>query len=351
VHAHAASTSFLELTQARDATELGARWDFAVADLAETVDLDSDLDAVVTWREMQEARGSIERLVAQSLALRAAGALCSVRLTDLALAHRFDEPFVSVLLAASCANPGELSVTTSLFFSADSAQRVLLRATLATQTFNAVLSPQAATWQAPASPSPWATLSSFVAQGFHHVLIGSDHIVFIVLLLLPAVLVVTPSRGGAGASLKAIAWDVAKLVTAFTVAHSITLALAATKAVELPAQPVEITIALSIVVAGVANLFHSAWRGRLAIAFGFGLVHGFGFANVLQEIDAGGAELLPLLAGFNIGVELAQLAIVATLLPVLYAIRDAGWYARWGLPLGSCGLAAVGAWWMLTRFS
>ena len=131
------------------------------------------------------------------------------------------------------------------------------------------------------------------------------------------------------------------IVTAFTIAHSATLALAATGTVVLPTQPVEVAIALSIVVAGLLNLLPRLSGWRLPLAFGFGLVHGFGFANVLGELDLSGASMAPLLAGFNISVELAQLGIVVLVLPPIYLARRARWYSDGVLPLGSCALGAA----------
>ena len=88
---------------------------------------------------------------------------------------------------------------------------------------------------------------------------------------------------------------------------------------------------------------------RLPLAFGFGFVHGFGFANALSEIDSGGSSLLPLLGGFNIGVELAQLGIVAAVLPLIYSMRATRWYSGAVLPLGSCALGMAGVVWLIQR--
>jgi hypothetical protein len=139
------------------------------------------------------------------------------------------------------------------------------------------------------------------------------------------------------------------IITAFTIAHSITLALAVTGTVKVPMQPIEVAIAASIAVAGGLNLLPKLSRLRLPLAFGFGFVHGFGFANALSEIDAAGSALLPLLAGFNVGVELAQLGIVALVLPVIYSMRTTRWYARGLLPLGSCALGMAGIVWLIQR--
>jgi hypothetical protein len=146
-----------------------------------------------------------------------------------------------------------------------------------------------------------------------------------------------------------VARDMVTIITAFTIAHSTTLALAVTGAVTVPTQPVEVAIAASIAVAGGLNLLPRLSRLRLPLAFGFGLVHGFGFANALSEIDAAGSAMFPLLAGFNVGVELAQLGIVALVLPLIYSMRTTRWYANAVLPLGSCALGMAGFVWLLQR--
>jgi hypothetical protein len=139
------------------------------------------------------------------------------------------------------------------------------------------------------------------------------------------------------------------IVTMFTIAHSLTLALAATGTVSLPAAPVEAAIALSIIVAALVNLAPRAERLRLPIAFGFGLVHGFGFANVFADAAPRGARLLPVLGGFNIGVELAQLTIVVAALPILMLARHSAFYSTRLMPTASLAIASLGAFWLAER--
>jgi hypothetical protein len=178
---------------------------------------------------------------------------------------------------------------------------------------------------------------------------GYDHVAFVLLLLLPSVMRPVDGRWQGAMGLTQVARDIATIITAFTIAHSITLALAVTGTVRLPGQPIEIAIAASIAVAGALNLMPRLARLRLPLAFGFGLVHGFGFANALREIDAAGSSLLPLLAGFNIGVEVAQLGIVTLVLPLIFSMRATRWYAGGVLPLGSCALGAAGVVWLIQR--
>lgn len=193
-----------------------------------------------------------------------------------------------------------------------------------------------ARWNTGMRRDAWRVAVRFVREGVHHIFIGPDHILFIVGLLL------------LGGSLGRLT----RIVTSFTLAHSITLAVATLGWLQPPARVIEPLIALSIVVVGIENL--QAEGGgrdlRAALAFGFGLVHGFGFASVLRELslpaDALGAALL----SFNVGVEAGQMAIVLTVAPLLALLRarQPAW-TPWVLRVGSFGVIAAGAYWFVER--
>jgi hypothetical protein len=154
---------------------------------------------------------------------------------------------------------------------------------------------------------------SFVRLGVEHILTGWDHLLFLLVLLL---------RSGGWLSL-------VKIVTAFTVAHSVTLALAALDIVALPDRMVEAVIALSIAVVAAENLFLTpVVARRWLVSFAFGLVHGFGFSSVLRELGLPTHGLLVSLLGFNVGVELGQMAVVAVALPALLLVRTTRWRQR-----------------------
>ena len=140
-----------------------------------------------------------------------------------------------------------------------------------------------------------------------------------------------------------------RIVTAFTVAHSITLTLATLEVVSLPSRWVEATIAASVVLAALNNL-RPVFRGRRwTMAFGFGLVHGFGFASVLADLGLPRDALALALVGFNLGVEAGQLAIVAAFLPLAFALRRSVFYRRVVLWGGSLAIAAIAAAWFVER--
>jgi HupE / UreJ protein len=348
VQAHAQSTSFLIL-DAEPSGPVPVRWDLSVHDLIWSVFIDADYDGLATWQEIQDARASIENAALAQLSVTRGGAVCSLRVDDLALANRSEQNHVSLAMTAECPRPGVLSISGSLFMTGDASQRVLLSAQRGNETLTGVLSAAAPVWSEPQSVSDWDSFALFIGQGVWHVLIGYDHIAFVLLLLLPSVMRPVNGKWEGATAIGQVTRDILMIVTAFTIAHSTTLALAVTRTVVLPIQPVELAIAASIAVAGLLNLLPRLSGWRLPLAFAFGLVHGFGFANAMSELDTGGSSLLPLLAGFNIGVELAQLGIVALVLPLIYVARRTRWYAGGVLPLGSCALGAAGVVWLIQR--
>ncbi len=178
--------------------------------------------------------------------------------------------------------------------------------------------------------------TGFVLLGVEHILTGFDHLCFLFALLLVAIRL----------------RDVLAVVTTFTVAHSLTLAAAATGVVSFSPRIVEPVIAASIVYIGIENLFlRRPPRHRLAVVFGFGLVHGLGFASALAERLPGvtGAGVIPPLLGFNAGVELGQLAVAACLVPLIWLARSRPAFALRWQPAFSLMIAAAGVIWFYQR--
>jgi hydrogenase/urease accessory protein HupE len=180
-----------------------------------------------------------------------------------------------------------------------------------------------------------AVIGRFVPAGVHHILIGPDHLLFLVGLLL------------LGGSIRRLAL----VVTAFTLAHSLTLSLAALNIVAPPAHIIEPAIALSIVYVGMDNLLvHEGRDVRTWIAFAFGFVHGFGFANVLREMDLPSRALGWSLFSFNLGVELGQLLVVAAVASLVAFVRARSEAAgRRLVVIGSVAVVAAGTFWFVQR--
>jgi hypothetical protein len=167
--------------------------------------------------------------------------------------------------------------------------------------------------------------------------------------LLPAVLLWGAAGWRPADSFRQAFWDVLRIVTAFTVAHSITLSLATLGLVALPSRWVEAAIALSVVLAALNNVWPLVHSRRWAVAFCFGLIHGFGFASVLQDLGLPREALVLALVGFNLGVEVGQLAIVAVFLPLAFAARRTNFYRSGVLVGGSLLIACVAGVWLAER--
>src|SRR6185295_14051828 len=180
-----------------------------------------------------------------------------------------------------------------------------------------------------------AVMKTFIPSGTHHILIGPDHILFLIGLLL---------LGGSWMAL-------VRIVTAFTIGHSLTLSLAALNVVAPPASIIEPAIALSIVFVGADNLVRGNGRDlRMWVALVFGLVHGFGFANVLREFGLPREALGWSLFSFNVGVEIGQLAVVLVVAVILSAIRQHSVALRQRVAFaGSIVVIAAGTFWFVQR--
>lgn len=261
---------------------------------------------------------------------------------------------VEIRFTATCpAPPTKLVIDDALVFAVDRNHSAALRVHVPGQkpadTLLAVDSNRFA-WQLGEPPPSGAV--AFIRQGIHHVATGLDHIAFVLALLLAIVI----ARDAAGWQLRRLGpalRTTAGVVSAFTVAHSLTLIAASLGYVELPSRLVESSIALSIVFTAVADVMRPEARWRLATAFGFGLMHGLGFARMLAELLPPGDVVVPLLC-FNVGVELAQLAIVVLAVPSAWLLARAVGAPRYravALPALAAPLVVFGAIWLIERVS
>jgi len=187
---------------------------------------------------------------------------------------------------------------------------------------------------------------TFVWEGMLHFALGYDHVLFLLSLLLGVGL-----GADARPAFRKVLRDLAWLVTAFTLGHSVTLALAALEVVVLPSQPVEIAIAASIVAVALHTCFRPRGRRVLPYVAGvFGLIHGFGFSSVLRELGLPAEDTVLALVSFNVGIELAQLAFVALAIgPLLAAAKQPAAYERWLVRGGSLAIAAMASFWVVER--
>jgi hypothetical protein len=358
VQAHQSSDSFLQINVA-DSTLIG-HWQIALRDLDQVLALDTDVDGQLTWGEI---RNNNERITALARAGLLIGSTTSIKparqaipcaldwLPITTLDRHSDGTYAVLNFTGRCSNAiGSLQIHYTLFADTDSGHRGLLNLKLGDAMATGVLGPDHATAVfAGGMHSAWRGFAQYLYTGVEHIFGGYDHILFLLSLLLPAVLIRRSGSWDPQHSLRAALIEVSKVVTAFTVAHSITLGLAVFDVVRLPARWSESAIALSVIIAALNNVFPLIHSRRWAVAFGFGLIHGFGFANVLKDLALPAQELSLALVGFNFGVELGQLLIVAAFLPLAFVFRATFFYRRTLLAGGSCAIALIAGLWLVER--
>ena len=358
--AHKASDSYLQI----DAGDKGMtlRWDIALRDLDAALDLDTNEDGKLTWGEVKTAWPRIQTYAMARLTIEG----CALRPTGQALERRNDGAYAVLLLASDCVVAGAPVIGYSLFREIDPTHRgiakvqragqpIALRmldptrvATLASTTEPPAAGASPAAASEPESIAPTGTWG-FLQEGIRHILTGYDHVLFLLCLLLPSVMRRTPQGWRPVDRLSQAVWPVVGIVSAFTVAHSITLALAAMKVLSLSPAFIEPAIAVTIILAALDNVWPIFPVRRVVVTFFFGLIHGFGFAGVLAELNLPTSAFAWALLQFNLGLELGQLMIVISVTAVLFLLRQRPNYPAWVIRGGSMAAILVGVLWLIER--
>jgi len=347
--AHNPSDSYLGLVV--DGPSIEGQWDIALRDLEVVVGLDANGNGEISWGEVRASHAAIASYALARLTLRSGASACPARVTGLLVDEHGDGTFAVLRFVATCPDSvTKLDVDYTLLFDIDPQHRGLLRLEHAGATRTAIFSPERSRQSFElAQPSRWQQFLDYGREGVWHIWIGFDHILFLLSLLLPAVLRRTNGRWEPVEAFSPAFWNVFGIVTAFTVAHSITLSLATLGAVALPSRLVEPAIALSVVLAALNNLRPVFYARRWVVAFLFGLVHGLGFANVLKELGLPQGALALALVGFNLGVEAGQLVIVGAFLPVAFLLRGTAFYRQVVFFGGSALIVLVAGIWVVER--
>lgn len=341
--AHQASDAYLAAAADADG-RLRLTAEVALRDLDVELDLDADADGRLTWGELRGRQGEIAAHVAARL--RVDEGRCTLEPAAFSLDRKADATYAVLRYRGSCDAAAVPMLSYGLFRDADPTHRGLLRRADGSVLALAAGDPPVPLDAAGAGAGAGTRGTGFFANGLHHILIGADHVLFLVCLMLPLAL----GREGMAAPRGRALWGpLLGLVTAFTLAHSITLALAAWRLVAVPPSVIEPLIAATIALAALDNLWPLLGQRRVAAAFAFGLVHGFGFAGPLLEIDLPPGPMAWALLQFNLGVEAGQLAVVALALGVLWPLRRRATPARWALRSGSVAVAVLALVWVGER--
>jgi hypothetical protein len=347
--AHIASNGFLNLKI--DGAQVSGAMELAIRDGELAVGLDHDGNGQVTWGELKSSQTALQNYLLGHLRLSSDSGHCDVGVGPVEVNERVDGTYLWLPLNIDCGmRLKRLSIDYRILDVEDPSHRGLLTLTANGAVQTAVLG--GASELRLFELDHLSSRSAFVEYlraGVWHIWSGIDHLLFLLSLLLPAVLLRRRNRWEAVPMAAPAFLNIVKVVTAFTLAHSITLSLAAFDVIRLPSRLTESVIAASIIIAALNNVFPKVTEGRWRIAFAFGLLHGFGFASVLAEMGLPtGARLISLVA-FNLGVEAGQLAVVLAIMPLAYLFRSTAFYRRGVMPWGSSAIACLALVWFVQR--
>ena len=354
---HKPSDSYLTIN-VEDRGTLSGQWDIALRDLERAVGVDQDRDARVTWGELKARRAELEDHILSRLTVTARDGdreqVCTLDSDGLKVDDHVDGTYAVFLLTGDCGlSPLSLTLNYRLLFDRDASHQGLVEVRYGDQPGQPVALSNQHREQTLSRDGDGglAALATFFRQGVHHILIGYDHILFLLTLLFPAVLVWRQGAWRPKESMREALLTTLGIVTAFTVTHSLTLALASLGLVNLPSWLVESAIAITVGLGAASNLAPQYFPRRWVMALVFGLIHGLGFAAVLADLGLDGGSLVLTLLGFNLGVEAGQALIVLVFVPAAFLVRRTAAYRRWFVPIGSVAIIAIATVWAVERLA
>ena len=370
--AHKGSDAYLDVraSQVGGATPttegLQYKLSVAIKDLDALIPVDANADGRVTWGEVKAITPAVLATFQATAQIEGVGKVCNLQWAFDGLEKRGDGNYIRAVANSPCPCPSREAprFRYTLFRDQDSTHRLIVTGRIRDKDILLTSSPQQKESMVlgqsdiETSRGPWTTLWAYLNLGLHHLLEGYDHLAFLLALVLPLRLSLWPRREvqvyGVHSQQQDSAkpkmwWALLRTITAFTVGHSITLMLATFGLTEASPAWVEPVIALSIAITALLNLYPLHWLRTEALALGFGLVHGFGFAGLLLEAAAPTGLLPWALAGFNLGVEAGQLVAVAGWVLVAQLVVRRLWYRTVVVKGGSVLLILLALAWFVQR--
>lgn len=351
VSAHQMSTGYLKLDTTDPLTNRGQiqlRW----FDLDNSIGIDANADGQLLWGEVLQRQSAIISFLKQHLVFVSAKQLCELSFTpQLQMTEHFDEGYLSADFSWTCPTDSlQLTVNYSGIFQQDSDHKLLINVAGDTSFTSGVIENANDGFSMDfTQASVWQTFNLYVYQGVLHIFMGIDHILFLIALLLTCALSRENQRWLPRVNNKNTFKNAAWIVTAFTLAHSLTLTATAMDVISPSSRWVELGIAVSVLLTALNNIWPLVLRLGW-ITFAFGLLHGMGFAGVLGELGLAKDQQLLSVLSFNLGVELGQLAILIVVLPLLILASKRNWYQQYGVKVGSGVIALIALSWSMQRF-
>jgi len=347
VQAHESSTAYLNLSTNEERT-VSAEYEISLRDLALLIEIDPNKDNQVNWAEVKSQTALIEQLITSKIRLEGDAQQCQItEFSPLAINTRGGFNYLYTSFELKCEQPVD-SLDYQILTGIDANHRLILTQA-SDDTPLQVLTVGQHSIGSEANSGWMSTVANFLKSGIHHLLIGWDHLLFLFVLLIPAVYMRKEKTLLAVPKPKAALLEVFWIATSFTLAHSITLTLAALQIISIPARFIESVIALSIAFAALNNLVPMLRVRAIYLAFVFGLIHGFGFANVLVDLPLATSERVLALLSFNIGIELGQLVFIIAVFPIALLLRHTQFYKWIIFYIGSLISILIALWWFFER--
>lgn len=355
---HALNQSYIYLRI--DQAQIEGRIEINLEDLNRALGTTFREDLTVTPEEIEPELARIEEYLYPRIGFSIDGRAIELERQGFGLYESVERQFVSCkyLLTGVEGIPESIDVTHNVMFDTDPEHRgyVVIEHYFDQGTFNnegnvsLIINPDETTQTLDLTGgSRWQGIKAIIKEGIHHILIGHDHILFLVVLLLASVVRREGMNWEPREKFTSALWQVLGIVTVFTIAHSVTLSIAAMDLIAIPAKWIESIIALSIAVAAL-DILVPVFKKRIFLVVGiFGLFHGFGFANVLEPLKVQGSDLVLSLFGFNVGVEIGQVMIVLIVFPMLFMMRLSKLYTRFSIYAGAVLSMFVAIYWFIER--
>ena len=349
--AHLASDSYLRI-ELDTRAKVNGQWDIALRDLEAAIGLDAGPDGVVTWGKLRAKQSRIEAYALSRFSI--GGGACALQSDGFMVDYHAGNAYAVLRFTADCSQAqSPLILNYRLLFDIDPTHRGLLTIVQPGGERSEVLSPDHPEVTLDLAPaSAIESIGRFTSFGVSHILFGYDHLLFIAVLL-----VVAPFHRVARSSWKPldgfgrVLIETLKILTAFTLAHAISLTLAVFGIVDIPSRLVDPAVALTIMVAAIDNIRPILPQIRWNVAFGFGLIHGLAFASALAPMRLQPSGLSLALGSFNIGVELGQIALALLLIPIVYVVRWEKIYLQFLAPALSLAAFALATIWFVERIA
>ena len=365
VNAHELSSGYLTLNAGEENTYSGELL-LKPDDIGQVAGLDTNGNGALTWGEIHQNQPLLERYITKVLSIRVDDSPCEINLSMPNIRSVSGDSYLVSPIQVMCESDGTLGIHYDGIFEHSPTHKLLVNVNLADQSGSRLQSSsksssdntsvtsvldtdsRSVTFDA-STTSLTALFISLVYEGVWHIFIGIDHILFLVATLLTVNLVREQKQWQKEPSTSRILKHTVILVSAFTLAHSITLTATALNFIALDSRLVELGISISVLLTALNNIYPLIVRLGI-ITFAFGLLHGMGFASVFADLNAQSNNLVLSVAAFNIGVEVGQLAIVAVLLPLLLWLRHFAFYAKTLMPLLSSIIAIIAINWTIQRW-